>query len=114
MIIKRRATVTTKVSYAIVLVASICVANLVMSGASAITVEVAKKCGNLANKAFPPRVPGNPAAGHANGTAGDFKKYFDNCVANGGNPQAPAQGNAKSDQAPEGAGNKDQGPTQTK
>jgi len=121
--------VTTKVCYAIVLVASTCIANLVMaSGASAITVEVAKKCGTLANKAFPPRVPGNPAAGRANGTSQDVRKYFDNCVANGGNPQAPEQGNpkndqapdgagngnAKSDQAPEGAGNKDQGPTQTK
>jgi hypothetical protein len=107
--------VVTKANSAIIFLASICVANLVMtSGASAISVEVAKKCGTLANKAFPPRVPGNPAAGRANGSAEDVRKYFDNCVTNGGNPQASDQGDAKSDQAPEGVDNKNQGSTQTK
>jgi hypothetical protein len=39
--------------------------------ALAITAEVARKCGDLADKAYPPRVPGNPAAGHLNGTPRD-------------------------------------------
>jgi hypothetical protein len=54
--------------------------------ASAITAEVAKKCNVLTAQAFPPRVPGNPAAGFATGTAKDARGYFSKCVANGGNP----------------------------
>jgi hypothetical protein len=52
--------------------------------ASAITVEVAKKCETLMAKAFPPRQAGNPAAGSAKGTAQDQRAYFNKCVANGG------------------------------
>lgn len=51
----------------------------------AITAEVAKKCGDLTDKAYPPREPSNPAAGHLNGTSQDVKNYFNKCVANGGN-----------------------------
>jgi len=54
-------------------------------GASAVTAEVAKKCAALAAKAYPPRVPGNPAAGFAKGTAQDARDYFNKCVANKGN-----------------------------
>jgi hypothetical protein len=46
--------------------------------------EVAKKCAALTAKAFPPRVPGNPAAGSAKGTAQSEQSYFSKCVANGG------------------------------
>jgi len=57
---------------------------LTAQSASAITAEVARKCGALADKAYPPRVPGNPAAGHLNGTSVDVENYFNKCVANGG------------------------------
>ena len=54
------------------------------SGASAITVELAKKCEALTTKAFPPRVIGNPAAGSAKGSGKDAQAYFNKCVKNGG------------------------------
>jgi len=54
-------------------------------GASAVTAEVAKKCAALTAKAYPPRVPGNPAAGLAKGTAQFERDYFNKCVANRGN-----------------------------
>lgn len=54
------------------------------TGASAITVEVAKKCEGLMAKAFPPRQAGNPAAGSAKGTVQDQRAYFNKCVANDG------------------------------
>jgi hypothetical protein len=61
-----------------------------MSGsASAISVEVAKKCNALTAKAFPPRVPGNPAAGSAKGSGKEMRDYFKKCVANGGEMPAP-------------------------
>ena len=44
-----------------------------------------KKCAALADKAYPPRVPGNPAAGLAEGTAQSKRDYFNKCVANKGN-----------------------------
>jgi hypothetical protein len=52
--------------------------------ASAITAELAKKCGALTAKAFPPRVIGNPAAGSAKGSGRDEQTYFKKCVENGG------------------------------
>ena len=55
------------------------------SSASAVTVEVAKKCEALMTRAFPPRIPGNPAAGSDKGTGADQQKYYENCLANGGN-----------------------------
>ena len=55
-----------------------------MDNASAKTVEVAKKCDALVEKAFPPRVVGNPAAGSTKGTAQSQRDYFSKCVANGG------------------------------
>jgi hypothetical protein len=54
------------------------------NGASAITVELAKKCEALTAKAFPPRVIGNPAAGSAQGSGKDAQDYFNKCVKNGG------------------------------
>jgi hypothetical protein len=55
-----------------------------IAGVSAVTVEVAKTCQILTEKAFPPRQIGNPAAGSAKGTAQDQRAYFSKCVANGG------------------------------
>jgi hypothetical protein len=53
--------------------------------ASAISVEVAKKCNALIAKEFPPREPGNPAAGSAKGSGADQRAFFSKCVANNGN-----------------------------
>jgi hypothetical protein len=67
------------------LAALICLAaSLITTSASAITVEVAKKCNELTAKAYPPRVIGNPAAGSAKGSAQDQRDYFSKCVANEG------------------------------
>jgi hypothetical protein len=67
-------------------VALVCISSAPMtSRASAVTVEVAKKCDALTAKAFPPRVAGNPAAGSANGTPRAQLDYFKKCVANAGN-----------------------------
>ena len=53
--------------------------------ASAVTVEVARKCEGLMAKAFPLREPGNPAAGNTKGNGREAQSYFEKCVANGGN-----------------------------
>jgi hypothetical protein len=85
---------------------------LTTSGASAVTVEVAKQCGALADKAFPLRVPGNPAAGRARGTPEECRSYFNKCLASGGNAGDPAseQDNGKNPQAPrEGSGEEPSG-----
>lgn len=52
--------------------------------ASAVTAEVARKCSALMTKQFPPREPGNPAAGSAKGSGRDQQAFFNKCVANGG------------------------------
>jgi hypothetical protein len=55
------------------------------NGASAETVDVAKKCAALVQQAYPPREPGNPAAGSAKGTGQAVQDYYKKCVENGGN-----------------------------
>ena len=56
MIVSRRASVASTLKCSFALVASICIADLALpSSASAITVEVARQCSALANKAYPPR-----------------------------------------------------------
>ena len=67
---------------------------LTVQSALAITADIAKKCGELTDKVYPPRVPGNPAAGRLNGTSQDVQGYFNKCVANGGK--------VPEDQAPKG------------
>ena len=65
---------------------------LLPTDAEAISVEVAKQCNALVAKEFPPRQPGNPAAGSAKGSAQAVRDYFKKCVDNGGNmDKAPAQ-----------------------
>ena len=61
------------------------------NSASAISVELAKKCQALTAKAFPPRVPGNPAAGSAKGSGKDQDAYYKKCVENEG--KVPASDN---------------------
>jgi hypothetical protein len=64
----------------------VCIAvGISANGASAVTAEVAKKCDALTANAYPPAVPGNPAAGSTKGTAAAERKYFSDCVAHGGN-----------------------------
>jgi hypothetical protein len=67
------------------LLALICVAlGAAPNRASAVTVEVARKCEALTAKAYPPRVIGNPAAGSAKARGRIQQQYFNKCVANGG------------------------------
>jgi hypothetical protein len=76
----------TNLKIASVLVALVCVAVGCMTGSSsAVTAPLAKKCQALTAKAFPPQVPGNPAAGSAKGTGRSQRDYFNRCVASGGN-----------------------------
>ncbi len=63
----------------------ICIAlGSMTNGALAVSVEIARKCDALVAKAYPPRQPGNPAAGLANGTGSEAQSYYQKCVANGG------------------------------
>jgi hypothetical protein len=74
-----------KLSYGMAL-ALVCLAHLPTTrSAIAFTAELARKCGALTDKAYPLRVPGNPAAGREHGTAKEVRDYFNKCVANGGN-----------------------------
>jgi hypothetical protein len=58
---------------------------------AAIDVAVAKKCNALLAKAFPPREPGNPAAGSSKDNGRDAQAYFAKCVAAGGKVEDPAR-----------------------
>ena len=74
-----------KILFRSVSLALVCAVMLARTNdASAVTVEVARKCEALTAKAFPPREPGNPAAGSAKGSGLDEQIYFKKCVANGG------------------------------
>jgi hypothetical protein len=76
--------------------ALICIAfGLTAGRAAAVTVEVARKCKALTDKAYPPREPGNPAAGSAKGTGRVAQDYFDKCVANSGKMDDTAPKQAK-------------------
>ena len=65
--------------------ALICITLASMTSASALTVEVAKKCSALTAKAFPQSETGNPAARNGGGTGLSQHSYFQRCVSNGGN-----------------------------
>lgn len=73
----------------------IAAAGLAPTGASAVTVEVAKKCSALMEKEFPPRQSGNPAAGSAKGSSQVQRDYFNKCVTNGGNVDATPEKSSK-------------------
>jgi hypothetical protein len=66
------------------------------SSASAVTLELAKKCSGLMAKAYPPREPGNPAAGSAKGNGAAEQTYYQKCLANNGkvDDNAGTQGNS--------------------
>jgi hypothetical protein len=63
--------------------------------AAAVTVEVARKCKVLTDTAYPPREPGNPAAGSAKGSGRVAQDYFNKCVTNGGKVDDTASKQAK-------------------
>jgi hypothetical protein len=93
----------TKLSSGIAL-ALVCLAQLpTTQSASAITVELAKKCRDMTDKAFPLRVPGKPAAGRERGTAKELYDYFNRCVTKNGDidEQPPKPGNHTQTQAPQ-------------
>ena len=69
-----------------------CIAiGLITGSASAITVELAKKCNALVATVFPPRVPGNPAAGSEKGSGRQMQDYFKKCVENQGKMPEPGK-----------------------
>ncbi len=68
---------------------------LVPIEAGAIDVDVAKKCNALMAKQFPPREPGNPAAGRTKGNGQAEREYFKKCTDNGGNMDSTADKNSK-------------------
>jgi hypothetical protein len=86
-------------SKAAIAVAVLFATRLVPAGAVAITAEVAKKCDALVAREFPLREPGNPAAGSAKGTAQAERDFFNQCVANGGTMNGPADNNAPPDKS---------------
>ena len=70
---------------------------LISGSASAITVELAKKCDALTALAFPPRVPGNPAAGSEKGSGRQMQDYFKNAWKMRAKCQRPASQSPASD-----------------
>lgn len=73
----------------LMLLAVTCLAVGALPGhASALTADLARKCSALTARQFPPREPGNPAAGSAKGSGRAQHDYFNRCVANNGNVDA--------------------------
>jgi hypothetical protein len=62
----------------------VCVIGLMADNASAISLELAKKCNALTAEAYPPRVIGNPAAGSIRVTGPEIRAYYNKCVVSGG------------------------------
>jgi len=72
--------------------ALVCIAiGLVSGSASAITVELARKCNAMVAAAFPPRQLGNPAAGSEKGSGRQMQDYFKKCVENQGKMPEPGK-----------------------
>jgi hypothetical protein len=61
-----------------------CLIGVVTPPAAAIDATLAKQCNGMLAKAFPPAVPGNPAAGSKNGDATQQRAYFKKCIDNNG------------------------------
>ena len=59
--------------------------------ASALSVEVARKCEGFTARAYQPRVPGNPAAGLVKGSGLAAQNYFKNCMAKDGKVDEPVR-----------------------
>jgi hypothetical protein len=75
----------TNLKFGFALLALACIVlSFVPGSASAITAEIARKCRTLTAAQFPPRTPGNPAAGSTKGSGRAQYEYFNKCVANDG------------------------------
>jgi hypothetical protein len=86
----------TSLRFGSAILALICIAFMLSAGgAAAVTVEVARACKALTDTVYPPREPGNPAAGSAKGTGRAAQAYFNRCVANGGKMDDTASKQAK-------------------
>jgi hypothetical protein len=71
--------------------AAACCFGAAVTPATAIDAALAKQCNAMLAKAFPPAVPGNPAAGSKNGDATQQRAYFKKCIDNNGKvDDAPA------------------------
>jgi hypothetical protein len=65
--------------------ALVCLAYLPATpSATPITVELAEKCTALTDKAFPWRVPDDPAAGRVHGSPKQARDYYNKCVVKNG------------------------------
>jgi hypothetical protein len=74
-----------RLKFTAAVIALICIKHVTIPNtASAITIELAKKCQELTAKAFPPRVAGNPAAGSTKGSGREAGAYYIKCVENNG------------------------------
>ena len=73
-----------KIKFWSVILVSVCITVAPMTNAFAGRAEVARRCNALTAKAYPPLVPGNPAAGRAGGNGHSVRKFFNRCIANGG------------------------------
>jgi hypothetical protein len=73
-----------KIKFWSVILVSVCVTVGPTTNAFAGRAEVASKYSALSAKAYPPLVPGNPAAGRAGGNGHSVRKFFNRCIANGG------------------------------
>lgn len=90
MTIARKHIMFANLKFKAVLIGLVCMGVAPMTdSASAISVELAKKCNALTAQAFPPRVIGNPAAGSAKGSGQEQRDYYKKCVANEGKMDAP-------------------------
>ena len=76
-------------------VALLLATTLTSTDAKAVSVDLAKKCSALMAKQFPPREPGNPAAGSAKGNGQAARTYYEKCIDNGGNMDGAPDKNAK-------------------
>jgi hypothetical protein len=83
MLSRQKALVVTAGS--VLLMAIVCPVN-----AAALTVQLARKCDSFTAKAYPPRVPGNPAAGLAKGSPQKARAYFHQCVVRNGKMERAA------------------------
>lgn len=79
--------------------AAVMFASAAASPAAAISVELAKKCRDLALKAHPYKLPGNPGPGSATVE----RDYFNTCVSRGGNMPSDSSDTNQSKSAPDAA-----------
>ena len=86
------------------LLAALCVGTALVAGsgsASAITIDLAKKCRALMIKAHPYKLPGTPGGG----TAAAERSYFNTCVTRGGDmTDQPAVSEPTTSSSPQNAG----------